>query len=142
MALQVGFVPPGKNIVTVKVTSYTDHCLKGYMGVSQEAELVRFDSTIDLLLLADKLMDDQNGPQRNEAKRSFGSFGAGPEGVKTGCECKQKPVATFQIHIMFRQNATWQGRLIWVDEAQEARFRSVLELINLIHSALTAGDEE
>lgn len=141
MALQVGFVPPGKNIVTVKVTSYTDNCLKGYMGVSQESELTPFTSAVDLLLLVDKLMDDMSGPQRNEARRTFVSFTAAPEGQKTETECKHKPIATFQIHIMFRQNATWQGRLIWVDEAQEARFRSVLELINLLHSALTAEDE-
>lgn len=132
---------PEKNIVTVRVTSYTDRCLKGYMGVSQEVGLTEFSSTIDLLLLAEKLMDDMSGPQRTEARRSFGGWTAAPEPVKAPAECRHKAMATFQIHIMFRQNATWQGRLIWVDEAREARFRSALELINLIHSALTAEDE-
>ena len=42
---------------------------------------------------------------------------------------------------MFRQNATWQGSLLWADEGMEAHFRSVLEVINLMNSALTGGTQ-
>lgn len=46
-------------------------------------------------------------------------------------------IACFQVNVMFRQNATWQGSLFWADRGMEANFRSVLELLNLINSALS-----
>jgi len=47
-------------------------------------------------------------------------------------------VATFRLRVIFRQHTSWQGTLLWQDERQEESFRSVLELIHLIDSALTA----
>ena len=44
--------------------------------------------------------------------------------------------AVFRIQILFREHYTWQGRLVWQDENQEAVFRSVLELIQLIDEIL------
>lgn len=35
-----------------------------------------------------------------------------------------------------RQNATWQGTVTWVDRNEKQQFRSALELIKLIESAL------
>jgi len=40
--------------------------------------------------------------------------------------------------ILFRQNASWQGSVVWVEGRQEERFRSALELVLLMDSALTA----
>ncbi len=39
----------------------------------------------------------------------------------------------FLIRIMFRQNASWQGEVQWVDEGKKTHFRSLLELIMLLH---------
>ena len=44
--------------------------------------------------------------------------------------------AVFRIQILFREHYTWQGKLVWQDENQEAVFRSVLELIQLIDEIL------
>lgn len=46
-------------------------------------------------------------------------------------------LATFSLRILFRQNTSWQGSLIWLEGNQEQSFRSVLELITLLDSALT-----
>ena len=53
---------------------------------------------------------------------------------------EQKPLATFQLSVLFRQNASWQGSLTWLERAEEARFRSVLELVGLLDSALAAWE--
>lgn len=45
--------------------------------------------------------------------------------------------ATFSLRILFRQNTSWQGSLTWIEGNQEQSFRSVLELITLLDSALT-----
>lgn len=55
----------------------------------------------------------------------------------TQWEGKHRGIAAFQIKILFRQNATWQGNLLWLDGQQEAQFRSVLELLELLDSVLT-----
>jgi hypothetical protein len=40
------------------------------------------------------------------------------------------------VRVLFRQNASWQGSLTWLEEGKEESFRSVLELLLLMHSAL------
>ena len=46
--------------------------------------------------------------------------------------------ATFVVHVMYRQNATWQGSVTWAEKKQTANFRSALELIKLMDSAVEA----
>ena len=48
----------------------------------------------------------------------------------------QPGVPTFELEILFRQNYSWQGRLRWPAGAQEAAFRSVLELLVLMETIL------
>lgn len=43
--------------------------------------------------------------------------------------------ATFRAKIMFRQNASWQGSLYWVEKNREENFRSVLEFMMLMDSS-------
>lgn len=45
--------------------------------------------------------------------------------------------ATFALRVLFRQNASWQGSVTWLEGGQEESFRSVLELLMLMNSALT-----
>ena len=52
-------------------------------------------------------------------------------------------LATFQVRILFRQNASWQGSVSWLDQQRQEHFRSALELVLLLHSALqTAPAQE
>lgn len=44
--------------------------------------------------------------------------------------------ATFYTYVQYRQNATWQGHLIWKEAEKEVEFRSALELIILVDNAL------
>ena len=45
-------------------------------------------------------------------------------------------MATFYVQILFRQNETWQGKVSWAQGKQKQYFRSALELVKLIDSAL------
>lgn len=47
---------------------------------------------------------------------------------------------TFLLNIYDRQNATWQGSISWVDKNEKQQFRSALELIKLIESALDEAE--
>lgn len=45
-------------------------------------------------------------------------------------------IATFLLHVKYRQNATWQGNIMWIERDMTMSFRSVLELLKLIDSAI------
>ncbi|MBE5970446.1 MAG: hypothetical protein E7242_09480 [Lachnospiraceae bacterium] len=49
---------------------------------------------------------------------------------------------TFIVHINSRQNATWQGEVVWADKNKTMNFRSALEFIKLVESALDSTIED
>lgn len=54
---------------------------------------------------------------------------------------KEKEKASFVVHVQFRQNATWQGTITWVDKGVSQHFRSVLEMIRLMTEAVESTGE-
>ncbi|WP_459780259.1 hypothetical protein [Blautia glucerasea] len=48
---------------------------------------------------------------------------------------------TFIVNIKNNQNHTWQGTVRWVETQKEIPFRSALELIKLIDSAMDTSEE-
>lgn len=126
--------------MTVRITSYENYCMKGYLYHVQSDKRIEFSSAVEMLLQMEELMDKTNSPQRSEDPRSFaGETGRRPSTDGQVGTDKTPCLATFQLNVMFRQNATWQGNLLWTDECMEAHFRSVLEVINLMNNALTSG---
>ena len=52
------------------------------------------------------------------------------------CGTNKKKDGTFVVHIFNSQNDTWQGEVVWADRNERKMFRSALELMKLIDSAL------
>lgn len=50
--------------------------------------------------------------------------------------------ASFVIHVEYQENATWQGTLTWTNTKKTAHFRSALEMIKLIDSAMQGPDNQ
>ena len=50
--------------------------------------------------------------------------------------------ASFIVRVTSRQNATWQGSISWTERGITKHFRSALELLKLIASALEDDEEE
>lgn len=48
---------------------------------------------------------------------------------------------TFVIDIKSTQDDTWKGTILWTQENREVSFRSTLELIRLIDSAVQTSEE-
>ena len=59
-----------------------------------------------------------------------------PDKETARCKC------TFEIAVKFRQNATWQGQIFWVERNLRQNFRSVLEMLKLMDEAMTEGEEK
>ncbi len=96
-----------------------------------------FHSAVQLLLQVEWLLDQTNTRQTLGTKRAFAASpsAALPVGQRAPSGCR----ATFQLRILFRQNASWQGSVIWVEGRREESFRSALELLLLMNSALECG---
>lgn len=47
--------------------------------------------------------------------------------------------ATFSLCIFFRRGTSWQGRVTWPEGRQSCNFRSALELLLMMDSALSGG---
>jgi hypothetical protein len=47
---------------------------------------------------------------------------------------------TFSVRFYFRQNASCQGELYWIEKKQKINFRSLLEMIMLMQEAMDEVD--
>jgi hypothetical protein len=99
----------------------------------------RFEGVMDFLGQMELLLDSLKLPQSFTAKRSFGN--AVPLDGEVPEEAPRKGrEATFSLRVLFRQNASWQGSVTWMESQKEQLFRSVLELLMLIRDALPRED--
>ena len=53
-----------------------------------------------------------------------------------------KQGATFVVKVDYSQHGTWQGKVVWADENRTEHFRSALELIRLMDSAIAATNSQ
>lgn len=103
-----------------------------------------------LLLQLEALLEQQNFPQAFQRMRSFTGetpeypSGLLPEGAMPAEEVEgaRGEKATFVLHILTRQNATWQGVLEWLEGERRDRFSSDLELLNLLEQDLRQSSGE
>lgn len=119
-----------------------------YYGTDKEP--VRFTSAGYMILEIDRLCDLLGYPQPATVSRTFSD--RVPTGKKKeAASIVSRPEdfmgnkgeeATFVLHIKYRQNATWQGTVTWAEENKSRNFRSALELLKLIDSALDGKGEE
>ena len=93
-----------------------------------------FCSLTQLLLRLEQSMNDAGAPQSFQRVRAFQPLVRFEENHSVGGQVGRK--ASFAVHILFRRNASWQGSVVWLDEKKAMPFRSVLELISLMHSAM------
>lgn len=97
-----------------------------------------FNGVLDLILGIDGILNEMGNVQQGCSIRSFTRNEVAPHDMPNAEIPKCGAVATFNIKILFRQNASWQGTVTWMEGRAEESFRSVLELIYLMKSACEA----
>jgi len=137
------FVPHDLKKSVVKVYDYREMNISGLIINPYYTDEVHFGSTTMLLKLLDQLQDEISFPEKSMQPRTFSAdvTHSTAEAQKEP-EKKRKTLASFEINILFRQNASWQGSVVWMEKDASTEFRSVLELIFLIDSVLSGVDEE
>ena len=121
--------------ITVCIDSYEGEVLRGWF-CNANREVERFESLVQFLVAVESVLEEQQSPQAYTAVRTFSEHIPSTEGTVSIGYVPKGMLATFELQILFRQHTSWQGVLIWREEKQEQSFRSVLELVILMDSAL------
>lgn len=138
MLSKSSFVPYEMKTSVVRVTSYENKTCRGVLVNPYFEHEMAFDNILGLLFMMEEMLDDLNYPQKAVEKRSLVSD-ASSRSVKAPAPSGQSeppPLATFKIQVLFRQNATWQGNVIWTEGNSECSFHSVFELLQLMDGVL------
>lgn len=101
-----------------------------------------------LLLQLDQFFDDIGCPQATTERRSFITHSP----ARREKECfdletthdivtVKGHVASFEIWVRYRHHSSWQGTVSWIEKDSTRQFRSCIELIHCINSALFPDSE-
>ena len=102
-----------------------------------------------LLIEIDRILDELHYPESSTAGRSFKRLALDRSKTKERVSMTKKVEiqqkggkGTFVVQIQYRQHATWQGKVVWAEKDESRPFRSALELLKLIDSALDENEKE
>ncbi len=123
----------------IRVERYDNKNFEGtfynlYYGVE-----LPFENLTRLLLMMEDLMDEMHVPQASMQTKRFNTQQKPAERHSIPVipqRTDREVLATFQVKVLFRQGVSWQGKVRWVEENMETSFRSALELVKLMDSAL------
>lgn len=118
------------------VDSYQERIPQGHLYHPVTSEAVDFSGLVQMLLNMEQMMDVENLPQVFQKLRSFGPQPNADGALFSVGQYTRGLIASICVQVRFRRNAGWQGTLYWSEGKQTQHFRSVLELITLLDSAL------
>lgn len=106
-----------------------------------------FGGIFDMVSKVDGFLTECGYPQAYNRLRSFSPPGEAPKKRAEEkeliqlmgsdvFETKLGEKLTFVIQVQFRQNATWQGTITWAEQNKTQHFRSTMEMIKLMDSAV------
>ena len=134
------------NIICNCVNRYNGRFIRGELYNSYSKEPYRYDDIIEMLQIMEELYDTLQFPMSSTESRSF--FNKKQNFKRKGMTKlmqdemmldKRGEKGTFIIQVQYRQNSSWQGKIVWVEKNETQHFRSALEMIKLMDSALSEG---
>lgn len=126
----------GAGVTQVCIDSYDNGVLTGRIYNSRFGEAQSFRSMTGFLTGMERILAIEDTPQPFNTVRTFRPVIHPLPDTPAIILPRVGKLATLELHILFRQNASWQGSILWAEGRKEERFRSVLELIFLMDSAL------
>lgn len=132
------WIPENRKLL-ICVDTYDGSIPEGRL-YSHHQEMESFSGLTQLLLRLDELLDEQRQPQAYTEPRRFTSLLPSVSGGEASDIVRRGGLCTFELKVLFRQHSSWQGTLRWREKDMEQSFRSVLELIFLMDSALRSAE--
>lgn len=149
-------VPSTASLVVIHINEYVCGDMRGRLYNPYLDTRLAFHGLLDFANKLDSLFDSMSFPLATTEYRSFPAKKSSKHinmhktfADKTGeyrmnkdGGTKPQKNETFIVHVQFRQNATWQGTVKWTGQNTEQRFRSALELLKIMDSALSEETPE
>lgn len=147
-------LPLSARIFMMAVERTSDCHLRGIIYHLFYDHPTEFLDVADAILQMDRMMDGLQCPQRDTKRRRFGTAKhrkVSHQETKSQTKTQQpywpprtfleRPLGmqVFYIQVYYRQHSSWQGDVYSYKRREKRRFRSVLELLYLIQSALAEG---
>lgn len=131
------------NLAAVCIDRVENESYIGRLYHKYNADCLQFHNVEQLLALIEQLCDVSGYPQRTTQKRTFQTKNTmtsreeASQVADINLVLEQKgSMATFVVHVKYRQHSTWQGEVVWAEKNEKRTFRSALELLKLIDNAL------
>ena len=141
------FILFAPNLINVCIDSVREGDLEGQLWQPYDVRPQIFIGMTDMLLQMDELYNRWNYPQRAMDSRTFlkETVATQPLNIRKGdsrmniqrIQDKRGQQGTFIVQVQYRQNATWQGQVLWAEKNKKEYFRSALELIRMIDNAVS-----
>ena len=131
------------NDILICVDSYKNRLISGRVFTKSGKGSADFENMVQLLKILQSIMDKSGYPEPYTVIKNFSSTKAdsgAPAFTDGSISDLRGKAGTFLVKVVFRQNASWQGVINWIDGRKEESFRSALELIFLMDSALENED--
>ena len=140
-----------KCVMAICVDGTEEHTFQGrlYHCYSESPEY--FTNVITLIKRMEGAMDSSGELQQSTELATFNKkkiknkmITKGAERVMSASKVANQngEKATFVVNVQYRQNSTWQGQVVWVEKNIRKSFRSTLEMLKLIDSALEMEEKE
>ena len=138
------------NLVNVCIDDNRSGDLSGRMYCCYCKDAIPFSGIIELLRNMEKLFDAISFPQASTRTRLFLQNQDAdvnridkPEKVITQEEIIKNTgmKGTFVTSVRFRQNATWQGDVFWVEQENLHKFNDSMEFIRIIDRAVSGSEK-
>lgn len=124
--------------ILISLDAKPDAGMAGRLYSGYYRRVYAFKNETELLFAMDRLCDSMQFPQASSQSRSFESkytktlVRKVESFMESEIETALQDRATFLVHIKFRQNASWQGSITWVEQEKTQNFRSALEMLKLM----------
>ena len=135
------FIPREMKTTIINVYSYKNKNIQGIISNPFFEQDMVFENMMQLITMVERISDSLVYPQKAMQLRQFS--GNNQNDLKemftfqTSSDfSNMKPIATFELEIIFRQNASWQGNIVYAEQNLSSSFPSVLELLTLLDSVL------
>ena len=136
-----------------EIVSYGNNVLKGALYSIYLSTPYEFVSLIQMIDKMEAIFDEQGFPEAFMTPRTFGIAKNKKKKHELDRSADMKDTmnskiqfepggskCTFEITVRFRQNATWQGQIVWAERNLKQNFRSVLEMLKLMDEAVSESE--
>lgn len=131
------------NIVSICIDQVYEREKQGRLYHCYRQKPIIFQNEHQMISEMEDFMNCLNYPQASNQIRSFHpeekhTPKAEMQPVINGEQIVQErgKLATFIVHVQYRQNATWQGKAICAETGDQQKFLSVMELLKIMDNTI------